>query len=187
MKRPAPLSASVRPSPPRASGHAAQPSAPRTSRPPRESRPSASEARRVDVRGWLGGLRLSGFTVIMLGLVILAVCVLVPTVSTYVGQRQQIAALQHSVRITKDEVAALDLERTRWNDPAYITTQARERLYYVKPGDVVYLVIDDLPASRLPQQQAAVSKSVEQTKTDWTSQLVASLAQAGTAQVAVQK
>jgi cell division protein FtsB len=139
------------------------------------------------VRGWLGGLRLSGFTVIMMGLVILAVCVLVPTVSTFVGQQQQIAALQHSVQVTKDDVAALDLERSRWNDPAYITTQARERLYYVKPGDVVYLVIDDLPASRLPQQQRAVSKSVEQTRTDWASQFVASLTQAGTAQVAVEK
>ncbi|KHK98990.1 septum formation initiator [Microbacterium mangrovi] len=141
----------------------------------------------MDVRGWLGGLRLSGFTVIMLGLVILAVCVLVPTVSTYVGQQQQIAALQHSVRVTKDDVAALDQERSRWNDPAYITTQARERLYYVKPGDVVYLVIDDLPAARLPQEQRAVSRSVEQTRTDWTSQLVASIAAAGTARVAVQK
>jgi hypothetical protein len=123
----------------------------------------------------------------MLGLVILAVCVLVPTVSTYVGQQQQIAALQHSVKVTEGEVAALNLERQRWKDPAYIASEARERLYYVKPGDVVYLVIDDLPASRAPQEQAAVSKHVEQTKTDWASQLVASVAQAGTAQVAVTK
>ncbi|HWT32792.1 MAG TPA: septum formation initiator family protein, partial [Microbacterium sp.] len=154
---------------------------------PRREAPQASAARRVDVRGWLGGLRLSGFTVIMMGLVILAVCVLVPTVSTYVGQRQQIAALQHSVQMAKDDVAALDQERERWKNPAYIASEARERLYYVKPGDIVYLVIDDLPASRLPQQQDAVSKGVQQTKTDWTSQLVASVVQAGTARIAVTK
>jgi len=145
----------------------------------------AGGRRRVDVRGWLGNLRLSGFTVIMLGIVALAVFVLVPTVSTYVGQQQQIAALQHSVQVTEDDVAALKQEHERWLDPAYIATAARERLYYVKPGDVVYLVIDDLPASRQPQQQAAVSKSVEQTKTDWTSQLVESIVQAGTAKTAV--
>ena len=34
----------------------------------------------VDVRGWLGGIRLSGFMVIMLGLVVLAAFVLVPAI-----------------------------------------------------------------------------------------------------------
>ena len=186
MRRPAPLSASSASEKP----GAGKPSTARSRRPaprPRREPPQASASRRVDVRGWLGGLRLSGFTVIMMGLVILAVCVLVPTVSTYVGQRQQIAALQHSVQLAKDDVAALDQERERWKDPAYIASEARERLYYVKPGDIVYLVIDDLPASRLPQQRDAVSKGVQQTKTDWTSQLVASVVQAGTARIAVTK
>src|SRR3546814_9537238 len=65
---------------------------PRGTVPP--SRTSAAQPERVDVRGWLGGIRLSGFMVIMLGLVVLAAFVLVPTVGTYVDQRQQIAALQ---------------------------------------------------------------------------------------------
>ena len=34
-------------------------------------------------------------------------------------------------------------ERERWNDETFIVTQARERLYYVMPGEVSYLVIDD--------------------------------------------
>lgn len=187
MRRPAPLSASHdrdRTPASKAAGKHPQRQAPH---PRRDAPPTAAAPRRVDVRAWLGGLRLSGFTVIMMGLVILAVCVLVPTVSTYVGQQQQIAALRHSVQVAKDDVAALDQERERWKDPAYIASEARERLYYVKPGDVVYLVIDDLPASRLPPQQAAVSRTVEQTKTDWTSQLVASVVQAGTARIAVTK
>ena len=138
--------------------------------------------RRLDVREWLGGIRLSGFMVIMLGLVVLAAFVLVPTIGTYLGQRQQIAALERAVEVSRDDVAALEAERERWKDPAYITTQARERLYYVKPGEVVYLVDNDLPPEDVPRDQAPVSEDVEQTQTDWMSQLVRSVTAAGLAQ-----
>ncbi|GAA5029074.1 septum formation initiator family protein [Microbacterium fluvii] len=151
-----------------------------TTAPPSRARRQAP--RRVDVRGWLGGIRLSGFTVIMLGLVVLAAFVLVPTVGTYVDQRQQVAALQQQVVLAQDEVAALEEQRERWRDPAYITTQARERLYYVKPGEVVFLVDDDLPESATPQEEAPVSAEVEATRTDWMSQLVRSVTEAGLAQ-----
>jgi cell division protein FtsB len=141
--------------------------------------------RRVDVRDWMGGVRLSAFTGIMLGLVVLAALVLVPTVGVYLDQRQQIAALEESVQVGKDRVAALEAERERWADPAYITSQARERLYYVKPGEVVYLVDDDLPDSEIPEEQAPVSDEVEETRNDWMSQLLRSVVSAGVAQTAV--
>lgn len=141
--------------------------------------------RRVDVRAWLAGSRLSGFTAIMLGLVVVAVFVLVPTVSTYIGQRQQIAALEQSVQVTKDQIAQLKRQRARWDDPAYITTQARERLYFTNPGQVVYLVDDDVPDTDIPQEKAPVSDEVETTHTDWMSQLVRSVARAGLAKTAV--
>ncbi|GAA1958263.1 septum formation initiator family protein [Microbacterium deminutum] len=144
--------------------------------------PRRRGARRpVDVSGWLGGIRLSGFMVIMLGLVVLAAFVLVPTIGTYLDQRQQIAALQAAVKLSQADVADLTSQRERWKDPAYITTQARERLYYVKPGEVVYLVDDDLPPELAPQEQAPVSDQLEQTHTDWMSQLVRSVTAAGLA------
>jgi len=150
--------------------------------PPSRTRRPARTRRDVDVRGWLGGIRLSGFMVIMLGLVVLAAFVLVPTIGTYVDQRQQIAALAASVQVSKDQVDELQAQRQRWRDPAYITTQARERLYYVKPGEVVYLVDNDLTAAQLPQDQQPVTDEVEQTHTDWMSQLVRSVTSAGLAQ-----
>ncbi|MFT4136294.1 FtsB family cell division protein [Microbacterium sp.] len=143
--------------------------------------PPSRARRRVDVRAWLGGIRLSGFTLIMLGLVILAAFVLVPTVGTYLDQRAQIAALEQSVKVTADEVAALEAERDRWSDPAYITTQARERLYYTLPGEVVYLIDDDLPAGSVPEGTDAVSADLEETRTDWMAQLVRSVTSAGLA------
>jgi cell division protein FtsB len=144
----------------------------------------SSRPRTLDVRSWLAGSRISGFTVIMLGLVVLAVFVLVPTVGTYLDQRQQIAALRHSVQLTKDQVAELERQRERWKDPAYITAQARERLYFFRPGEVVYLVDDDLPDSEVPRERAPVSDTLQAAHADWMSQLVRSVAQSGLARLA---
>ncbi|GAA3766653.1 hypothetical protein GCM10022240_18840 [Microbacterium kribbense] len=158
----------------------------RTTPDPRSAAARSAPGRRpVDVRAWLAGSRLSGFTAIMLGLVVLAVFVLVPTIGTYVGQRQQIAALAQSVQVTRGEVADLQRQQERWKDPAFITTQARQRLYYFKPGEIVYLVDDDLPASDIPRESAPVSGTVQTTRTDWMSQLVRSVAHAGLARTAV--
>lgn len=161
----------------------------KTTAPPSRTRQAPAARRRpvggrapVDVRAWLGGIRLSGFMVIMMGLVVLAAFVLVPTIGTYVDQRQRIAALEEAVQVSRDEVEELESQRERWQDPAYITTQARERLYYVKPGEVVYLVDDDLPPELEPQEQEPVSEELEATRADWMSQLVRSVAEAGLAQ-----
>jgi cell division protein FtsB len=159
------------------------------SRTPRAPTPAAAARRRpvsgrrpVDVRGWLGGIRLSGFMVIMMGLVVLAAFVLVPTIGTYVDQRQQVVALQEAVQLSRDEVADLESQRERWQDPAYITTQARERLYYVQPGEVVYLVDDDLPPELEPQEREPVSDELQAADADWMAKLVRSVTEAGLAQ-----
>lgn len=143
------------------------------------------DARGVDVRGWLGGIRLSGFTAIVLCLVVLGAFVLVPTASTYLDQRQRIAALQDAVELGQEEVADLERERARWQDPAYVATQARERLYYVKPGEVVYLVDNDLEETELPREPDAVSAEVEETESDWMGQLLRSVVASGLAETAV--
>jgi cell division protein FtsB len=183
---PSPRGRNETPTPPKEKDRRRRPGA--TRQPP--TRAAASEratepgARRVDVREWLGGLRISGFVVIMLGLVVLGTFVLVPTVGTYMNQRQQIQALRSAVALSQSEVADLQSQRERWSDPAYITTQARERLFYTMPGEVVYLIDDDLPASAAPQEQQDVSQDVGQTRTDWMAQLVRSVTSAGAAQVA---
>lgn len=171
-----------RPAPPSASPSGRSP----RSAAPRQRGGAAGATRQVDVRDWAAGIRLSGFMVIMLSLVVLGAWVLVPTLGTYIDQRQKIAALQESVQVSADEIAALETERERWEDPAYITTQARERLYYVKPGEVVYLVDNDLDPASLPQEQEPVSDEIEETPTDWMPQLLRSIAGAGLAQTAVE-
>ena len=80
-----------------------------------------------------------------MGLLILAVVILAPSLSSLIQQRQQIADQQKAVDELSAQVNDLKEQRARWNDPSYIRSQARDRLYYVMPGEVSYLVIDDRP------------------------------------------
>ncbi|UWF78053.1 MULTISPECIES: FtsB family cell division protein [Microbacterium] len=152
----------------------------------RGAAPASGRRRDVDVREWTSGIRLSGFAVIMLSLVILGTWVLVPTLGTYLEQRQRIAALEESVQLTKEEIAALEHQQERWEDPAYITAQARERLYYVRPGEVVYLIDNDLEPTDLPRAQTPVSDEIAERPSDWMPQLLRSIVGAGLAQSAVE-
>ncbi|GAA5150457.1 hypothetical protein GCM10025768_15410 [Microbacterium pseudoresistens] len=136
------------------------------------------------MREWVGGIRLSGFMVIMLSLVILGAWVLVPTFGTYLDQRQKIAALEQTVKLSGERIAELEQERDRWDDPAYITTQARERLYYYQPGEILYLVQNDLDPAARPKDPAPVSDEVQEKGSDWMPQLLRSLTGAGLAQPA---
>lgn len=128
--------------------------------------------------GWLRGMRLSWFSLVMLGVLVLGVLVIAPTLQQYVQQRQQIADLQAANATTKSEVDALNKERARWSDPSYIRAEARERLLYVMPGETSYLVIDDRPVA-VKKDATPVSSSIQKTRSDWLSSLVGSDLTAG--------
>jgi cell division protein FtsB len=127
---------------------------------------------------WLRTIRLSGFTVLMLGLLILAVIVLAPNLRIFIEQRQQIAALEQQVAETGQSVDDLNEDVARWSDPAYIEAQARERLFYVYPGDISYLVVGD--ADTLTTTDGLpISNEIQTTQVDWVRALVSSIYTAG--------
>lgn len=141
---------------------------------------SASREPRVPVSTsagavWLRGIRFSGFSLLMMGLLVLGVVVLAPNISAFVEQRQQIADLHAQLTEDGDTVDRLTAERERWNDSTFIMTQARERFFYVKPGEVSFLVINDLDAAALADVDEPVSDELTTTDTDWTEALLASL------------
>jgi hypothetical protein len=63
-------------------------------------------------------------------------------VQAFLNQRRQIAEVEQSIEQAKQAVDDMQAERDRWQDPVYIRSQARDRLYYVLPGEVSYLVMD---------------------------------------------
>lgn len=127
---------------------------------------------------WMRGIRLSGFTIMTLGMIIVFIVVLAPSLRIWVEQQQEIAALESTVATQHDEVEKLDTERARWDDPSYVEAQARQRLYYVKPGEYSYLVIDDgatvTTASGIP-----VSAELQTTEVDWVKTMLSSVLTAG--------
>ncbi|MCU1406252.1 MAG: septum formation initiator family protein [Glaciihabitans sp.] len=127
---------------------------------------------------WLRNIRLSGFTLTMLVLVILAVVVLAPSLKLLVEQRQEIAALQEVVGDRQDAVDNLTGEVARWSDPAYIESQARDRLLYVYPGELSYLVIDG-DAAPTTTDGAPISDTIQTTEVDWVKSMLSSILTAG--------
>lgn len=121
---------------------------------------------------WMRSLRLSGFSVVMLGILVAAVIVLAPSLRVLIEQQQQIAALEAAVAEQEAAVDRLQGQLDRWSDPAYVVAQARERLLFAYPGESSYLVIarSDEPAeSGLP-----VSTAVQATRIDWVHALLSS-------------
>ncbi len=86
--------------------------------------------------------RAAVLAVLLLGLA----AVLAPYLRDYVEQRGERAALEADVAQAEEDVTRLQRELDRWDDPAYVAAQARERLTMVMPGETGYVVLD------LPEQ-----------------------------------
>jgi hypothetical protein len=79
-----------------------------------------------------------------------------PYVRAWYVQREQIAEQIAANQALKEQVDQRSAELRRWNDPAFVRTQARSRLNYVLPGETGYVVLDDRPdpAAADPGHQA---------------------------------
>ncbi len=127
---------------------------------------------------WLRSIRLSGFAITALGLIVLSIVVLAPSLRVVIEQRQQISQLQAQVRASNGSLVDLAQQKARWSDPNYIEAQARERLSYVLPGDYSYLVINDDPTTAKAGGQP-ISNKIQTTEVDWVKSMLSSVFTAG--------
>ncbi len=74
-------------------------------------------------------------------MVLCAVSVLGP-LGTYVREQSNTASLQRQVAAAAEEKERLARAVQRWDDPAFVTAQARDRLHYVLPGETGYVVLE---------------------------------------------
>jgi cell division protein FtsB len=127
---------------------------------------------------WLGSIRLSGFSLLIMALTLLGVLILAPQFQILIEQRQEISDLQAQAKAQQEDLEQLEKDRARWDDPAYVRAQARDRLYYVMPGEISYLVFDDgAQIDAIKREQATAS--LQNTNTDWVSGLLKSFLIAG--------
>ena len=123
-------------------------------------------------------LQASGFVVTFLVLIVAGVGILSPTLRVLAEQQQGIAALEAALAESEQQVVALEEQRERWKDPAFVETQARERLLFVYPGDITYLVIDD--GEPVEEEELEISTGILEASTDWRESLLASYLVAAT-------
>ncbi|MEY4418454.1 MAG: hypothetical protein RIQ88_892 [Actinomycetota bacterium] len=114
-----------------------------------------------------------------------------PKVGDYFAMQTQIAQLKASNDKAKQDLVNLSEEKKRWDDPVFIRSQARNRLFYVVPGEISYLVLDanglnlsdtsgtvgDMLAKQ--KNTSNISQSIATTKKDWAKALLQSVLQAG--------
>ncbi|MFC1432665.1 septum formation initiator family protein [Streptacidiphilus sp. N1-3] len=65
----------------------------------------------------------------------------------FIAQRAQIAQQRAAAEQAQAQVDELRRERARWQDPAYVTAQARERLHYGFPGETPFTSVDPSPSA----------------------------------------
>ena len=168
-----------------------------TARKPAAKRPAkaAKGASRVsslsqDTRNWIAS-NFDARNALVLVMIVVGVVTVAPNVQTLFSYRQQIADMQAQVDAEKKELADMIVERKRWDDPVYVRSQARQRLYYVLPGEVSYLVMDAgsvntsdksgtvgaMLADR--RNTSVISSSIRTTSENWVDDIVGSVIRAG--------
>lgn len=153
-------------------------------RAPKQSRSAASAE-------WMRGMRLNTYTITLLAMIVLGVLTLAPRVQEWFVLRQQVAQAQADVAKARNDVKNMQSEVKRWEDPVYIRSQARDRLYYVMPGEVSYLVMDaegvntsdvsGTVGAMLADQRnyGQISKSIKETRNNWVDSIMETVIVAG--------
>jgi hypothetical protein len=61
----------------------------------------------------------------------------------YLEQKDHLESLRASIADSEQNIEALQREKRRWNDPAYLEAQATQRFGWVMPGEIGFQVIDE--------------------------------------------
>ena len=96
-----------------------------------------------------------GFTARRAAILAAVVCVLTLTIAgpvrTFFAQRTEMNQLAASEAALRTQIAELESQKAKLADPVFIAAQARERLGFVKPGDIPYQV--QLPPGTVLEQE----------------------------------
>jgi len=61
----------------------------------------------------------------------------------YLEQRSHLGSLRASIVESQTNIGDLEREQRRWEDPAYVEMQARQRFGWVMPGEIGFQVIGE--------------------------------------------
>lgn len=127
----------------------------------------------------VGRLRVSWTLLVVGGLVVVGAFTLAPSVGLLLEQRQTIADLQDRVAEQQENVDDLTDEVAQWDDPAFIEAQARDRLFYVYPGETAYVVLDDRGPAESAEDAPTFTSDLVESHGDWVQAGIASVVLSG--------
>ncbi|WP_110182124.1 FtsB family cell division protein [Nocardioides solisilvae] len=86
--------------------------------------------------------RLTGRAGVLLLVVAVLAVSYASSLRAYLDQRADIREMRESIEQRRASIAELEREKARWEDPAFVRAQARERFGYVMPGETGFQVLD---------------------------------------------
>ncbi len=162
----------------RAASSPARPAARRPRPAPRRALSPAAR-RRAPLPDPVPARQITGRSLLVVAVLLVAAVLVAPTLRAFLNQQLEIAAAE-------EEIAAMQAQREDyeerirlWDDPGYVTQQARERLELVMPGETLYSVTG-VPeeAPRDPRPEAPAGEPVN-TRLPWAEGLWDSAVRAG--------
>ncbi len=87
--------------------------------------------------------RLTGRAAILVLVLAVLTVSYASSMRAYVQQRAHITELKTLIAQREINIDDLEREKRRWDDPAYVRQQARERFGYVMPGETSYVVLGE--------------------------------------------
>ena len=90
---------------------------------------------------WRRGLHVTRRAIVLILVVVALVISFGGSLRGYLAQQHELAVAEQEIRDRSAQIADLEAELARWDDPDYVKAQARDRLGWVMPGETGYRVI----------------------------------------------
>ena len=123
------------------------------------------------------GPRFTSRAIVLLSVVVLLVGSYTSALHAWWDQRSELTAKQAEIVQRREAIRELENTKRRYDDPAYVQQQARERFGWVMPGEVGYRVIG--LDGKIQGRLSAPSDAPELTVTRWYDVLWGSVEAAG--------
>ena len=89
----------------------------------------------------------------------------------FLGQRSTISQLEPQQDAARKRVQALEEQKERLEDPAYVAALARDRLHFVRPGETAYVVIAPSAPPVAPKDAQRAAAAPTGPEAPWYSQV----------------
>ncbi|UTX35114.1 septum formation initiator family protein [Micrococcus luteus] len=109
---------------------------------PRRAASAAATAarRRAPLPEPVPARQITGRSLIVVAVLLVAAVLVAPTLRAFLNQQLEISAAREEIATMQAQREDYERRIQLWDDPAYVTQQARERLELVMPGETLYSV-----------------------------------------------